>query len=576
MQRIRGPIAEDDVTETGISWMDRLAMEIERDVSSSTVSETFVCASGISPSGPVHMGNLREVFTAHVVVEALRGRGHSAVHLHSWDDYDRLRKVPAGIDPSFAEHVGKPLSAVPDPTGRFDSYASYFIAGFSEVLDPLGIQVQAVRQSQRYPRGDYNEAIRRAMDKRAMIFDTLAAQQTAGRHDQPAGERSRDYYPFKPYCETCGKDNTQVDGYAGETVSYSCRCGHRGVMSLADGVKISGKLVWKVDWPMRWAHEKVIFEAAGEDHHAPTASFTVGRKLVRSIYDAPAPHSTVYSFVTLARANGKMSSSAGGAAVPATALDVIEPAIVRWLYTRRLPAQSFAIDLSPQAVQRLYDEWDRFARRAGGEHADPVEARVSGSCIRTTAGEVRTTHRPVSFRLLASAADITQGNTTQIARIVAEHLAPAEEVPSADELLAQLQPRLDCAINWATRLLPSEQRTAIRDSFDREQWRQLDSSMRDAVRLLVRGLAGSWTLDGLTALVYSVPKLMLGLPVDAAPTDDLKKAQRDFFKVLYRLLCSADTGPRLPTLMLSIGLDRTTVLLADAEGASGTADLTQL
>jgi lysyl-tRNA synthetase class I len=73
----------------------------------------------------------------------------------------------------------------------------------------------------------------------------------------------------------------------------------------------------------------------------------------------------------------------------------------------------------------------------------------------------------------------------------------------------------------------------------------------------------SWTLDGLTSLVYSVPKLMLGLPADTPPTTDIKNAQREFFKALYQLLCGADTGPRLPTLMLSIGLDRTASLLAE-------------
>ena len=61
----------------------------------------LVCASGISPSGPIHMGNLREVFTTHLVAEALRRQGCEVVHLHSWDDYDRFRKVPAGVDPSF-------------------------------------------------------------------------------------------------------------------------------------------------------------------------------------------------------------------------------------------------------------------------------------------------------------------------------------------------------------------------------------------------------------------------------------------------------------------------------------------
>jgi lysyl-tRNA synthetase, class I len=551
--------------------MDRLAQEIEADPALAA-GQTLVCASGISPSGPIHLGNLREVVTAHLVAEALRRRGHQAVHLHSWDDYDRLRKVPAGLDPALAAQVGRPLSAVPDPAGELDSYASHFIAEFSRALDALGIQVQAVRQSERYPRGDYNRHIRRALDERGAIFDVLAAHQTEGRHDRPVSERRAAYYPFQPYCETCGKDSTQVLGYAGEAVSYSCRCGERGVMSVADGAKISGKLAWKVDWPMRWAHERVTFEAAGEDHHAPSGSFNVSRQLVRSIYGGTAPHSTVYSFVTMAGLSGKMSGSAGGAAVPATALELIEPAIVRWLYARRLPAQSFAIDLGSQAVQRLYDEWDQFARRAGAADADPADARVLASCLATTDGEVAVTPRPVSFRLLGSAADLTQGHTGQIARIVAEHLAPAPAgltpapaagpVPESPEtLIEQLRPRLDCAVEWA-RQLPAGQRTVVREAFSDAQWQQLDGATRAAVGTLVRGLAGAWTLDGLTALVYAVPKLVLGLPADAAPTTEVKAAQRQFFRALYRLICDADTGPRLPTLMLSIGLDRTTALLA--------------
>jgi lysyl-tRNA synthetase class 1 len=557
--------------------MDRLALEIEEDPAR-TPGQTLVCASGISPSGPIHLGNLREVVTAHLVAEALRRRGHPAVHLHSWDDYDRLRKVPAGLDPSLQAYVGRPLSAVPDPAGELDSYASHFIAEFSRALQALGIQVQAVRQSERYPRGDYNRRIRRALDERGAIFDVLAAQQTAGRHDRSAQERRLAYYPFQPYCEDCGADSTQVSDYSGEAVSYSCRCGQRGVMSVADGARISGKLAWKVDWAMRWAHEQVTFEAAGEDHHAPAGSFNVSRQLVRSVYGGVAPHSTVYSFVTMAGVSGKMSGSAGGAAVPATALELIEPAIMRWLYARRLPAQSFAIDLGPQAVQRLYDEWDQFARRAGAADADPADARVLRSCVATTDGEVAATRRPVSFRLLGSAADITQGNTEQIARIVTEHLAPGPQAPSSAppagssaplagsraELIEQLRPRLDCAVAWA-RHLPAGQRTVVRESFDPGQWQQLDGQTRDAVGILVDGLAGAWTLDGLTTLVYAVPKLMLGRPADAAPTPEVKAAQREFFRALYRLICDADTGPRLPTLMLSIGLDRTTALLAGAD-----------
>lgn len=543
------------------TWMDRLADQVA--LQAVRTEASVVCASGISPSGPIHLGNLREVVTTHLVVEALRRRGVDAVHLHSWDDYDRLRKVPAGVPDSYQSYVGAPLSAVPDPWGASDSYASHFIEEFTRALDVLGIQMREVRQSTQYPGGAYNPAIRRALDCRGLIFDTLAAQQTPGRQDGSQEQRRDRYYPFRPYCEVCGKDDTQVEDYAGETLSYRCRCSHRGAMSLADGAKISGKLVWKVDWPMRWAHEGVAFEPAGEDHHAPTGSFTVGRQLVESLYGGSAPHTAVYSFVSLAGANGKMSGSAGGAAIPSTALDVLEPTLIRWLYARRLPEQSFAIDLSPQSVQRLYDEWDRMATRVA-QGGDPVEAAVRSYCLSTSAGDIAVTSRPVPFRVLGAAADVTAANRAQMVRIARQHLPVAERSIADHELLPELEPRLSCAINWATRLLPPEQRTTINQSFNAAEWDRLDERTRGALQLLVSRLGDSWDLDGLTTLVYSIPKVMLGLPADAGPTPEIKLAQREFFKAMYHLLCNSDTGPRLPTLLLSIGLDRSTKLLASS------------
>lgn len=509
------------------------------------------------------MGNLREVLTAHLVAEALRSQGHEVVHLHSWDDYDRLRKVPEGFDRSFEAYVGMPLSAVPDPYGELDSWASRYIQEFDEALSELGIETTAVRQSERYPAGAYNLQIRRAMDARATIFDVLASYQTAGRHQVPVEERRARYYPFQPYCESCGTDANRVTGYKAKMVSYTCRCGHAGQMSLADGQRISGKLVWKVDWPMRWVFEGVDFEPAGEDHHAPVGSFTVGRELVKSLYGGAEPASTVYAFVGLAGEDGKMSGSAGGSVTPAAMLQVLEPALMRWLYARRPPGQSFSIDLAPRAVQRLYDEWDQFCERSALDGADLVERRVRSLCLSTSAGPVATSERPVSFRLLGSAADITQANRQQIARIVAQHLDDEVQGIDAQTLIAQLQPRLDCAVTWATRLLPAEERTSVNTEFNAAVWEELDEETRHGIRLLAAGLADNWDLASLTALVYGVPKQLLGLEKDATTTPELKKFQREFFKAVYRLLCSTETGPRLPTLLLSIGREHAYNLLVD-------------
>jgi lysyl-tRNA synthetase class 1 len=550
------------VTEADTSWIQRAADRVEQHAAE-TGAATVVCASGISPSGPIHLGNLREVITAHFVAEELKARGRDTVHLHSWDDYDRFRKVPVGLDESLLkEHVGRPLAAVPDPCGEHDSYASHFIAEFTAALTRLGIRMHEVRQSVRYPAGAYNSAIRTAMDRRGETFDILARYQTEGRHDQPLAARRAAYYPFKPYCQVCGRDLTTVTSYADETVEYLCRCGHEGRMSLADGTEISGKLVWKVDWPMRWVHEGVDFEPAGEDHHAPSSSFASGDEIIREIFGGIRPYGFPYSFVGLSGGSSKMSGSAGGAAVPSTALDVLEPTMVRWLYARRTPSQSFAIDLTPRAVQRLYDEWDQFLDRAETAEGSNAERHLRDICLRTTAGEVASSPRRVSFRLLSSAADITQANQAQIARIVGQHLDAAEPAVDENKLLQSLEPRLTCAINYATRLLPVAERTVVRTEFNAAAWEDLDERTQEGVRLLTAELDSRWSLADLTTLVYGVPKQLLGLPEDTKPTPQLKKAQRSFFIALYRLLCSSDTGPRLPTLMLSIGQDLTKKLLA--------------
>ena len=546
------------MAEAELSWVQRAA-DAAIEHARRSGGGTIVCESGVSPSGPIHLGNLREVMTVHFVAEEIKSRGLDAVHVHSWDDYDRFRKVPAGLDESLAEHVGRPLAAVPDPYGERDSYAAHFIAEFTDALTRMGVRMREVRQSEQYPAGTYNAAIRTAMDRRGEVFDILSRFQTEGRHDQPVEERRAAYYPFKPYCEACGKDFTTVTGYDGVVVAYRCRCGHAGEMTLADGARISGKLVWKVDWPMRWVHEQVDFEPAGEDHHAPTSSIASGSVVIREIFGGTAPYSFPYTFVGLAGGSSKMSSSTGGAAIPATALDVLEPAMLRWLYVRRTPSQSFTIDLSPRAVQRLYDEWDQFGERAETADASPADAHLREVCLRTSAGTVDHSRRPVSFRLLSSAADITQANTAQIDRLVRQHL---DGLPDRDTLVKELEPRLTCAINFATRLLPPEERTTIRTEFNREAWQDLDDQTRDGVRMLDERMDEDWTLEGLTRLVYGVPKLLRGLQLDAPPSPELKKAQRAFFAALYQLLCSSDTGPRLPTLLLSIGPERVHRLLA--------------
>lgn len=519
----------------------------------------IVCTSGISPSGPIHLGNLREVMTTHLVVEELRNRGYDVIHHHSWDDFDRLRKIPKNVDPSFSQHIGRPLAEVPDPFGEYDSWATRFITEFEDSCGRLGIKPRWVRQSKMYRAGAYAEGIRVALRRRHEIFDILARYQTQRPQDAPVEERRAGYWPFQVYCEVCNKDCTQVVDYDDATDTVTYRCIEHGERSFVLRERCPGKLVWKVDWPMRWAYEGVVFEPGGEDHSTPGGSYTVGCDIAPTIYGVQAPRYVGYGFVGMA-GRTKISSSTGTNATPEFALRFIEPALLRWLYIRRAVGAKFTIEFGSE-IWRSYDEWDAFCEKAGAQDVDNVTRGILSRCQSTSAGPVVQAKRAVPFRLLWSSADMTGGRVDQILRIVADHV---DDPPDVAALEAEIQPRLACAMGWVENCLPDDERLSVREDFDAEAHALLDPQTLQGVSLLADRLADNWSLAGLTAQVYGVPKDLLGLPRDVKPTPELQTAQRAFFKALYMLILGKETGPRLPTLFLSLGLERTRWLLTGA------------
>jgi lysyl-tRNA synthetase class 1 len=540
-------------------WVARTAGEVRAEGERRHPGEAPTCASGISPSGPVHLGNLRELMVPHLVADEVRKQGAPCRHILSWDDYDRLRRVPAGFPASFAEYIGRPLSAVPDPCGRHQSWAEHFKDPLRESLARLGVRVTEISQTQMYTSGAYTAQIVTAMRRRADIRSVLARYQTKRNQDadddDPRATSARDYYPFKPYCAACGRDDTTVTSFDDETteITYTCACGaHEGPAPIA---RVAGKLVWKVDWPMRWAYERVTFEPAGVDHSSPGSSFTVGGELVSKIFDGEMPLHFGYAFVGTSGGSSKMSGSAGRAPTPADALEIFEAPLVRWLYARRRPEQSITLAFD-QEVGRVYDEWDALSRRVADGTADVPSRTVFARAAGTAEGPLPVTPRPLPFRTLASVADITAGDETQILRILRDLTAP-EPVVTLDEV----RPRLDCAQAWVAGYVAPADRTQVRAEPDAARLAALTDEERSGVKLLTEGMAADWSLDGLTTLLYGIPKLLRGLPISAPPTADLKAAQRAWFILLYQLLIDKDTGPRLPTLLLALGQDRIRSLL---------------
>src|SRR3954447_26274213 len=238
-------------------WVTRAADDAIRHHEKTGAEDPVTGSSGASPSGRVHLGNLREFLMPHFVADELRRRGVPVRHLHVWDDYDRFRKVPAGVDPSWSEHIGRPLSAVPDPWECHDSWAEHFKATLRAALAELGVEMEEVSQTEQYRAGAYTEQVLHAIRHRDVIEEVLARHRTKkaepapeneqeaealadsvadDEDDQPSGAGNLARFPYKPYCRQCGRDTVVVTAYDDETtdLSYTCTsCGFTGVTNVA-------------------------------------------------------------------------------------------------------------------------------------------------------------------------------------------------------------------------------------------------------------------------------------------------------------------------------------------------------
>ena len=267
-------------------WAEKLALEL---IKRNPDKEEYVCAAGISPSGSVHIGNFRDIATSYFVVRALKKMGKKARLLFSWDEFDRMRKVPVNVqkvDGDMEKYIGCPYVDVPNPfKSQEKNYAEYFEKEFESSITKFGIDMDYRHQAEMYRSGKYTAAVLEALDKRALIFDILDSHRT---QDAEEGEKEN-YYPVSIYCSACGKDTTKITSFDGYNyvAEYACACGHHGTFDFKTDHNC--KLAWKIDWPMRWRYEGVDFEPGGKDHAANNGSYDTAKDIAVKVFGYKPP-----------------------------------------------------------------------------------------------------------------------------------------------------------------------------------------------------------------------------------------------------------------------------------------------
>ena len=496
-----------------IHWADVIAEKLEG-------SGPHTIATGITPSGPVHIGNMREVMTAEAVYRALLDRGVEARLIYIADTYDRLRRLYPFLPENFTEHIGKPLSEIPCPKGCCASYAEHFLTPFLASMERLGIKPEVFRADVLYKEGAYNEAIKTALRRKDDIARIL--KEVSGR-DVPEG-----WSPFDAICSSCGRTNTtHVTGFdlEAETVDYQCSCGSSGTVSMSGG----GKLVWRVDWPARWPIFHVTVEPFGKDHATAGGSYDTGKRISEEIYSYPAPFPMVYEWIHL-KGVGAMHSSTGIVVTIQEMLDVVPPEVLRYLIIRNKPEKHIEFDPALPLLS-LVDEYDQ---RKGEERAIQL-SNVSKS------GPFE-----IPFRHMVTAVQIARGDQEGLFQALKR--SGYDITTRREEIIG----RARNVQTWLDKYAPAYVKFQVQESLPAAV-KNLTPSERQSLGILAERLDDKSAAE-IHDLVYAVAKEQ-GL--------DSKK----FFQAIYLAFLGDRQGPKVGWFLSSLERNFVRERLAEAASA---------
>ncbi len=521
-------------------WADITADKIIRERGDKDV---YVCASGITPSGTVHIGNFREIISVELVVRALKDRGRKVRFIYSWDDYDVFRKVPKNMPQQelLATYLRKPITLVPDVVGEEESYAAHNEKFLEKVLPVVGVEPEYIYQAGRYRSSLYAEGMKTALDHRDDIRRQLDTHRTTPLAD--------DWWPVSVFCASCDRDTTKVLGRDGDYgVTYECEsCGNKETVDLRTTSAV--KLPWRIDWPMRWAYEGVDFEPAGKDHHSEGGSFDTAELTCRETYNHEPPVSFQYDFVRIKGGSGKISSSSGEVVSLTDVLRYYQPELVRYLFAGTRPNSEFAISFDLDVLKN-YEDYDKTERAYFDKPENPKKLKAWEKNARIyelsqVHGVPETLPYQIQIRHLTTLLQIHSGDIDAV-------IGYLGDVPEADR--DRFTTRAACAWNWVKEFAPEDFRFALRKPEDGKValGDKLAAAVGDLGRLAAEKL-GDMPEKEFSNLMYEV-----------IHAHELESG--DFFTAVYTALIGKEKGPRLLNFLHVLGRDTVSSLLLPYAG----------
>ena len=490
--------------------------------------EAIVFETGYGPSGLPHIGTFNEVLRTTFVRNAfseLTGGAPTRLIAFS-DDMDGLRKVPDNVpnQAMLAEHLGRPLTQIPDPFGTHESFAHHNNAMLRAFLDRFGFDYEFASSTVYYASGRFDEALRQVLRKWDEILGVMLPTLRE--------ERRQTYSPVLPVSPSTGRvlqvPVEVIDAESG-LISFTDEDGARIEQSALGG---RSKLQWKVDWAMRWVALGVDYEMAGKDL---IDSVIQSGKIARILGGRP-PEG--FNYEMFLDENGeKISKSKGnGLSLEEWLTYGSEPSLAFYIYREPKRAKSLHLGVIPRAV----DEYWQFRANYPDQ---PIEQKLGNPVHHIHAGKVPEGGLPLTYGLLLNLTSqpgcASKDTVWKFVQRYAPDTSPAAN-PELDELIG-------LAVNYARDFVAPTLKRRTPTDVEAAALRDLDSELA--------ALPADADGEVIQHAVFEVGK--------RHPFESL----RHWFQALYETLLGSSQGPRMGSFIALYGIDNSRKLISEALAA---------
>lgn len=521
------------------TWIDKLASTIikrEKDIGRSL--ELILVESGLGASGFPHIGSLGDAVRAYGVALAIKNLGYDSKLIAYSDDLDGLRKIPSGLPEWLSDYIGKPVSNIPDPIGQcHDSYGSHMSSLLLDALDRLEINYKFLNAAKVYGNGMLTNQI-------DMILSH--APDLGNKIEEIVGQsKYKESLPYFPICESCGRLYVaHAEKYIREEkkVSYICNgtklgnndvkgCGYTGEIPISVG---KGKLAWKVEFAARWTSLDIRYEAYGKDI---MDSVRVNDWVSDVVLHYAHPLHVKYEMF-LDKGGKKISKSTGNVLTPQVWLRYGTPQSLLLLLFKRITGTR---QVGTDDIPTLMEEYDICEDiYFGKKKEDNEEKLVKTKGLYEYVNHLKTSDKPlqhVPYMLIVQQASFFSG-ADRIKKIF-DRLV---KYKVATELTFDLEQKIQLACNWSDDHISTERFDVV-----------LTEKEKMIIRKILEGLEianseSNLDPEKIQQMIYETSK-------------ENEEQPRKIFKLMYKMLINADSGPRLGGYISDLGLNRIHSLL---------------